>query len=662
MRCPSDESGRSSVAAIAVLMLLVACSDHQPGRLTDAGSPDAYPGRVNGRIYTICHQTLGDVDQPTDLSAAVIQVLVRDDSPGGYRVVNGHGDASGGFVIDDVPDGVTFTLRVNDDYYVTDQRVVDLRSETAVRCAPPPDQVSLPTPVRLRMTGMTAFSTATDHIDVDSLSVDYFNNVFPADGQTAIDTTFDWGTGFSPSLVDAALGDELLVLHYRSEDVRDVNSLHTHSESRIIDAFRTSEVTLHDGVSTTIAGAFEPVALNRSVSFSLDRALFDAGYDKMSIPKGTSVGFGASAHRDAFATTTAGFDFRDVSRGTSLVETVTNHQFGDPFPASWTRLVDLVYFRWRFVGLPIPHVVGAHALIQSHTLQREFDTDTIPTAPVLHPPAGAQVGGVDFILGGKVVFDGRALVQITWNSVPSSTLYVLRIGRLDIEHFGPVPLTIATFVTTATSLQLPAALFHDGDFYTFLLSAAQSPADYSAGHLVPQGLTDVRAQLPSGRFRFSSHCGDGVVQVDEECDTRGESATCNVDCTTAICGDGLRNATAGEACDAVFDAPGCDSDCTLPVCGDRHVNSALEDCDDGNATDDGNGCDANCKANNVCGNHVVESAAEACDEGGVDTAACDADCSLPRCGDGHLNKAAGEECDEGTQNGIDHCSDFCTVQ
>lgn len=666
MRCPGDKSGRSSVAAIALLMLLVACSDRQPTRLADAGadamSPDTQPDRVNGRVHTTCHQILADVEQSTDLAAAVIQALVHDDSPAGYRVVNGHGDVSGGFVIDQVPDGVVFTLRINDDYYVTDQHVVDLRSETAVRCAPPPEQASSPTPVTLRMTGMTPFSTATDQIDVDSLSVEYSNKVFPADGKTAIDMTFDWGTGFFPSLLDAALGDELLVLHTRSEDVRDVSTLRTHSESRILDVFRTSEVTLHDGVPATIAGAFEPVALNRSVSFSLDRSLFDAGYDAMSIPQGTSVGFGASAHRDVFATTTASFDYRDVSRNTSLLETVTNYQFGDPFPASWTRSVELVYFRRRYVGLPIPHVVGATVLIQAHTLQRESDTGTLPTAPVLHPPAGVQVGGVDFILGGKVVFDGQSSVHVTWNSVPSSTLYVLRIGRLDIEHFGPLPLTIATFVTTATSLQLPAALFHDGDFYTFLLSAAQSPADYSAGHMVPRGLTDVRAQLPSGRFRFSSHCGDGVVEADEECDTRGESATCNIDCTTAICGDGLRNATAGEACDTILDAPGCDTDCTLPVCGDHHVNKILEDCDDGNVTDGGNGCDANCKANNVCGNHRVESAVEACDEGGVDTAACDADCSLPRCGDGHLNRAAGEECDDGNHDDGDHCSNLCRAQ
>jgi cysteine-rich repeat protein len=31
------------------------------------------------------------------------------------------------------------------------------------------------------------------------------------------------------------------------------------------------------------------------------------------------------------------------------------------------------------------------------------------------------------------------------------------------------------------------------------------------------------------------------------------------------------------------------------VCGDGSVNKQLEDCDDGNAQDDGNGCTADCK-------------------------------------------------------------------
>ncbi|RJO67560.1 MAG: hypothetical protein C4523_08920 [Myxococcales bacterium] len=60
-------------------------------------------------------------------------------------------------------------------------------------------------------------------------------------------------------------------------------------------------------------------------------------------------------------------------------------------------------------------------------------------------------------------------------------------------------------------------------------------------------------------------CGDGDVDIDEECDDAGESATCDADCTTPLCGDGTINPTAGEVCDdtGAADGDGCSSACTV---------------------------------------------------------------------------------------------------
>lgn len=45
-------------------------------------------------------------------------------------------------------------------------------------------------------------------------------------------------------------------------------------------------------------------------------------------------------------------------------------------------------------------------------------------------------------------------------------------------------------------------------------------------------------------------CGDGVLQSPvEECDTKGESPTCDTDCTFVECGDDIVNRDAGELCD-----------------------------------------------------------------------------------------------------------------
>ena len=56
------------------------------------------------------------------------------------------------------------------------------------------------------------------------------------------------------------------------------------------------------------------------------------------------------------------------------------------------------------------------------------------------------------------------------------------------------------------------------------------------------------------------------------CDDGGESATCNDDCTVAMCGDGMINASAGEICDDSGESATCDSDCTPAECGDGVAN------------------------------------------------------------------------------------------
>ena len=55
-------------------------------------------------------------------------------------------------------------------------------------------------------------------------------------------------------------------------------------------------------------------------------------------------------------------------------------------------------------------------------------------------------------------------------------------------------------------------------------------------------------------------CGDAITNGAEECDSAGESAACDRDCTSVSCGDGYTNITAGEECDG---GVGCNPDCTL---------------------------------------------------------------------------------------------------
>ncbi|MDH5490375.1 MAG: MYXO-CTERM sorting domain-containing protein [Myxococcales bacterium] len=158
-------------------------------------------------------------------------------------------------------------------------------------------------------------------------------------------------------------------------------------------------------------------------------------------------------------------------------------------------------------------------------------------------------------------------------------------------------------------------------------------------------------------------CGDGTTNATagELCDDGGESASCDVDCTAPVCGDGLTNATAGETCDDGGESASCDADCTEALCGDGQTNAtAGEACDDGNS-DDGDACLSTC-VSATCGDGVVQVGLEVCDEGAAnsDTApdACRLSCLPARCGDGVAD--TGEDCDDSDLNS-DTTPDACRL-
>ncbi|MEE2755581.1 MAG: DUF4215 domain-containing protein [Myxococcota bacterium] len=98
------------------------------------------------------------------------------------------------------------------------------------------------------------------------------------------------------------------------------------------------------------------------------------------------------------------------------------------------------------------------------------------------------------------------------------------------------------------------------------------------------------------RARTEGVCGDGIINVEEECDEaelNGRS-TCSQDCRrVAVCGNG--EVELGETCDDQNQIPGdgCDENCQQEIlCGNAVIDPG-EDCDDGNF-ENGDGCDFFC--------------------------------------------------------------------
>jgi choice-of-anchor A domain-containing protein len=154
-------------------------------------------------------------------------------------------------------------------------------------------------------------------------------------------------------------------------------------------------------------------------------------------------------------------------------------------------------------------------------------------------------------------------------------------------------------------------------------------------------------------------CGDGFVEVDEQCDdgNTDDFDGCSSTCEIEVCGDGI--VQPGEACDDgnSSNTDGCTNACTLPECGDGFVQAG-EACDDGN-TDPDDGCGPTCEVE-VCGDGIVQ-AGEACDDGnGSNTDGCTNACTLPECGDGFVQP--GEACDDGNTAADDGCGPTCDIE
>lgn len=188
----------------------------------------------------------------------------------------------------------------------------------------------------------------------------------------------------------------------------------------------------------------------------------------------------------------------------------------------------------------------------------------------------------------------------------------------------------------------------DGDGFLDLIAGSVSNYQIHSGNIKVWPLNGSEAAWPMARQNSRNtgtklqilvpptNCGNGIVEGSEECDDAGESAVCDADCTTAICGDNTLNISAGEECDTGGDSLDCDEDCTFSVCGDGYVNLvSFEQCDNGANNSDTlpDACRTTCEFPD-CGDGVIDSG-ERCDDGNTQSGdGCSADCMPEYCGNG----------------------------
>ena len=164
-------------------------------------------------------------------------------------------------------------------------------------------------------------------------------------------------------------------------------------------------------------------------------------------------------------------------------------------------------------------------------------------------------------------------------------------------------------------------------------------------------------------------CGDGYMQEGEECDdgplnSNETSGACRTSCVMFKCGDDVADLEHGEECDYGEDnsdeiGNACRTTCLLPICGDGVIDAG-EECDDANLNPN-DACDA-CVASK-CGDGVQE-LEEGCDDGNrISGDGCSGDCfeELVVCGDSHV-QADTESCDDGNHIAGDCCDPDCHAE
>ena len=172
-------------------------------------------------------------------------------------------------------------------------------------------------------------------------------------------------------------------------------------------------------------------------------------------------------------------------------------------------------------------------------------------------------------------------------------------------------------------------------------SGAPSTTSTSSGSTTGSSTSSTSTSTTDAPTTSPGLCGDGVLDIEEECDLGPDNAddgACTTSCTLARCGDGLIQEVNDESCDDGLDNSdegACTGSCSVAVCGDGFTWEGVEECDDGPENQAGlyGGCTPmTCTRGAYCGDGEVQKPYEECDLGeaknGEDGEACSSLCKI----------------------------------
>lgn len=554
---------------------LLGISNVTPSDLHDAtlaadGPPsaDAHLGDVNGNATDqLVNSPTTTQSMPEDLTSETLQAYVPD-GQGGFQIIDGKGRADGTFAIPNVPETGYYLLDIPQGrslatFYYTTSRAPDLGTYRLGRTdGVAPTQL---TTVSFDIAAMTPYHVP-DKMVVYSLSAAESSGVMTpplSDGATTAALPINWGHLPGATLLRA--GDDLIVEHLQT--ITNIVNGVTTQITRPTDVYYDASHALSDGVPATITGNFATPATAQTLNFSMSPQSFIDGLD-FPPDKGLSVVFGRFA---GFSPETSRYDYGMIQVALTATapppSVFASWSFADPYPAAWLRFQsDSIAMAWTFQTRSTHLSLYYNAGVASEVVPA---STTISLAPLLGVPHDILVNGAPTKSVTAIPFAGDHSVKIGWAPVVGVGKYVVDIERIDTVSNSARASGVASFTTSETSIEAPATLFTVGDSYFVWVTAIKTNADYKGGALKRPGFPRESRGAVTARLLFAASCGNGAVDASyEECDSSGvATVTCNADCTTSICGDGIMNTIAGEQCDlgTMNGVAGqcCDSTCLL---------------------------------------------------------------------------------------------------
>jgi hypothetical protein len=509
---------------VSITVLAIGCGDEPrkpdmpldaPPFMADAPfpMPDAPPDapapievRGTGSFRSITDS--GIVERPRNFATATLTSFTPIGPSGTeFEQLTGTG-SSGSFVVPVRPGASQWQLAVGFGgapfVFVGDDRRVDLSLVVLGRLDA--EFATRPTPVTINATGLAAWQFGDVLQVVSSNAGAFLVNVAvedpPAPGDTALTGKLvDWQRE-GEALIAAAKGDVTLVHQLTA---RAPSPSRYHAIARM---GTSTPFTITDGEPATLAAALDEVPQSRSVAVQVRRTQFDAFRDQIG-PRdaATESGFQtffieALPHAAEFGRIAQGAHLVEFFAPAGDLDYAQAFTYGNPFKTGSTAWDEVASVLHRFdvpvlaAGATTPARVPA-GFTSNIPISALEANGTI--APIVSPVRNVTIASKD----AAVPQTGVGLAPLIKWDAPSAgtpTVYELRLQRVTANQAQTQLTTVATFRTTATSLQVPGTFLHAGASFIMQLTAFADPGYDTAAPFLDDGgawhsVTSVTAQF-----------------------------------------------------------------------------------------------------------------------------------------------------------------------